>query len=99
MANIDGNDIFAQVEPRAVTEAPDGYIIDQPETGKVHFLNPTAVLVYEACDGKRSVEEIEALVQQTFDLPEPPTKPIRDCLANLLAEKLLTLCTPSSSEP
>ena len=99
MSEIDDKAVFVQIEPRNVTEAPDGYVLDRSERGKVHFLNPTAVLVYESCDGTRSVGDIELLVQKAFGLSEPPSQAVRDCLANLLTEELVKLCTPSSSAP
>ncbi|MEZ5827644.1 MAG: PqqD family protein [Hyphomicrobiales bacterium] len=94
MSDIDDQAIFAQVGDLAVTEAPDGYIIDHSERGTVHFLNPTAVLVYESCDGKRSVGEIVALVQRTFGLEEPPAEAVKGCLADLHAQHLVLPCTP-----
>ena len=99
MPVIDDKAVFAQVEPRSVTEAPDGYIINQSERGRVHFLNGIAVLVYELCDGKRSVRDIETSVQKAFGLPDPPSEAVSGCLSNLLAEELVSSCTPPSSEP
>ena len=40
----------------------DGYVAFDPTTDKLHELNPTASLIVELCDGKRSVEDICAVL-------------------------------------
>lgn len=50
---------------------------------RVHYLNPTAALVLELCDGSRSVPEIAALVQEAYALPETPIDDVSRCLQSL----------------
>jgi hypothetical protein len=52
----------------------------------VHYLNPSASLVFELCTGEHTEEEIEALVGAAWDLPEPPREEVQACLAQLRTE-------------
>jgi PqqD family protein of HPr-rel-A system len=38
-------------------------------TGDVHYLNPTASIVFELCDGTGSVEELAADIADAFGMP------------------------------
>ena len=67
----------------------DGYIIYQSEKERVHYLNNSAVLLLECCTGKNSVEKIESIVQEAFDLPKIPKKEINECLNTLSKEGLI----------
>lgn len=44
------------------------------ETGstRLHYLNPTAALILELCDGNRSTEELARLVQEAYGLEQAP---------------------------
>ncbi len=78
--HIDGLDL---------SPADDGYIIYQPEQDRVHFLNPSAVLILELCNGKNSAEEIVELVKQAYSLPAAPLAEVNLALTQLTAEGLL----------
>jgi hypothetical protein len=47
---------------------------------RVHYLNPTAALVLELCDGSRSVQQIAAFVQEAYELPASPIDEVNRCL-------------------
>jgi hypothetical protein len=36
----------------------------------VHVLNPTAHLIWDLCDGEHSLEDIEAAIRSSFNVPE-----------------------------
>ena len=74
------------LEINAVT---DGFLVYQSERDRVHFLNATAALVLESCDGTLAVGELPALVAAAFDLCAPPVDDVADCVATLLREGLL----------
>jgi len=78
--HVDGLDINA---------ADDGYIIYQPDQDRVHYLNATAVLILELCNGTNSTEEIVDLVKQAYSLPDSPEEMVNDALKQLKAEGLL----------
>ena len=50
---------------------------------RLHYLNPTAALVLELCDGSHSSLEIAAQVQKAYALPAPPFEEVNNCLADL----------------
>jgi PqqD family protein of HPr-rel-A system len=53
------------------------------EREEVHFLNPTAELIYRLCQEGKSEQEIQEAVCKTFDIPE--TQDIRGDIAKCLA--------------
>lgn len=99
MPDIRADDLFRVVEGNDRNEVADGYLIYQPARERVHYLNPTAVIVYELCSAGKPVGLIESVVQKAFSLPEPPVEAVRNCIATLLDEGLLTPCPRSSSAP
>jgi hypothetical protein len=50
---------------------------------RIHYLNPTAALILEFCDGNRSAAEIAALVQEAYGLPDAPLDEVNGCLNSL----------------
>jgi hypothetical protein len=72
-----------------ISEAVDGVLAYQRDRDRVHFLNPTAALVLESCDGTLAVGELPALIAAAFDLPVPPVADVDGCVASLLQEGLL----------
>jgi hypothetical protein len=41
-------------------------VLFDKETGSVHVLNPTADMIWDLCDGRHSIEEIEEVVRGEF---------------------------------
>lgn len=66
-----------------------GYVVLQPDRGKVHRLNASAALLLELCDGNNPEAELSRLVQLAFGLPEPPVESVAACLDNLKKEGLI----------
>ncbi|MBV8358232.1 MAG: PqqD family protein [Deltaproteobacteria bacterium] len=73
-----------------LNEVADGYIVYQPDRDRVHYLNQTAAVVLELCNGKNAEADIPELVRLAWDLPEPPTEEVADCLKGLRQESLIT---------
>ena len=69
-------------------EVEDGFVVYQADRARVHYLNPTANLILELCDGDLTAAEIAGLLKQAFDLPEPPMQEVEETLATLEAEGL-----------
>jgi hypothetical protein len=81
--------VLNQVEGLEINPAADGYIVYQPARDRVHYLNHTAALVLELCNGSSDREELPILLQQAFDLAEPPVNEVERCIAEFLEEELV----------
>jgi hypothetical protein len=81
--------VYLQASNLDVHEVPDGYIIYQTEQDRVHYLNKSAAVIFELCDGKRDADEIVALVADAFELDSSMTDEIRSGLASLVDQGLI----------
>jgi Coenzyme PQQ synthesis protein D (PqqD) len=93
------DDAFVACEGLEVTYAPDGCVVYDATSEKVHYLNPTAGVVYELCDGAKSLRSISAFLAQAYGLDQDPVEATRDCLKTLIGEGLVRPCTKLSAEP
>lgn len=91
--------VFVPVEGLEVSDVPDGRVIYQAATERVHYLNPTAVVVFEFCDMKQPVRDIVAFLQTAYQLKDPPLAQVSECISSLLEENLLRSLPPSSAAP
>jgi hypothetical protein len=73
-----------------LNETDDGLIIYVPATDRVHYLNSTASVVLQLCDGSRSSAEIAAEVGELFQLAVAPVAETEDCLQRLGHEGLVS---------
>ena len=80
---------LAQAPGIEIREAPDGFVVYDAARDRVHYLNRTAALLLEACDGALPAVELPALLAAAFSLGAPPTGEVETCLAALMAEGLL----------
>lgn len=93
------DDAFVVCEGLEITHAPDGYVVYDATREKVHYLNPTAGIVYELCDGAKSLRAISAFLAQAYGLDQEPVEATRACLKTLITEGLVRPCAKSSAEP
>lgn len=96
MTEITADTMFRAVEGIEVNRVPDGAMVYQNDRERVHFLNPTALVVYELCGLNKTAGEIEAFLAGAFGLATSPTEAVRECLVSLLDEGLV-VCAPSSA--
>jgi Coenzyme PQQ synthesis protein D (PqqD) len=59
------------------------FVIYEAGSDSIHYLNPTAVLVLEFCDGTRSPAAIAELLRQAYALAEAPVDEVDGCLETL----------------
>jgi PqqD family protein of HPr-rel-A system len=78
-----------RVESLEVNEADDGLVVYDPTSDQVHHLNPSAAVIFDLCDGSRSVEEIAAALGDVYSLPSPPVAEARAGLDELIARGLV----------
>jgi PqqD family protein of HPr-rel-A system len=83
------SDAPARVSEIDMFEAGDGFVVYNPGRDRVHFLNHTAAIVLEICDGTKSDAEIARLLQRCYELPEPPEAETAQCLDQLREEGLV----------
>jgi hypothetical protein len=72
-----------------IFEADDGYIVYHRERDRVHFLNHTAVLLLELCNGQHSVPEMIAILGKSYGLDTPPEKEVMDIINKFEQEGLI----------
>jgi hypothetical protein len=72
-----------------ISSVDGGFIIYEPEKDRVHFLNHTAVLVLELCNGRNSPAEIAELMKGAYGLPEAPHSAVHEILGKMRDEGLL----------
>jgi hypothetical protein len=73
-----------------INEVADGYIVYQPDRDRVHYLNQTAALVLELCNGRNAEADLSELLQLAWDLSAPPVEEVAECLEVLRKEGLIT---------
>ena len=83
-------EVVSQAEDLEINEVPDGYIIYQSTRDRVHYLNKTAAVVFEFCDGKLDADSVVTRVAQAFELGDPAkSAEIASCLGSLIEEGLV----------
>jgi len=84
---------YVQASGLEITHMSDGWVIYRQETDRVHFLNPTAALVFELCNGRHTIAEMDAILSTAYALSAPPSDEIRTCISKLVAEGLIAPCS------
>jgi hypothetical protein len=70
----------------------DGAVVLELESGNYYTLNDVAQRIWDLLDGERSLEEIQAIVQEEFDVSEETVnRDLRELIEFLVAEKLITM--------
>jgi hypothetical protein len=90
---------YRQVSGLEINQTPDGWVIYQNETDRVHFLNPTAALIFELCNGRHTVMEMDTILSTAFALPAPMAEKVGLCVSSLVDQGLVTPCLSSQAEP
>lgn len=72
MNKITGLERFKAVDDLEVTEVPDGHLVYDQANDKIHYLNPTAAIIYLVCDGTRTVDEIRDILCEAYSINEVP---------------------------
>ena len=78
-----------KAEGLEINPVTDGYVIYQADRDRVHYLNQTAAIVFELCNGRNAVDDLVRVVQQAWQLASPPTEEVTECLEALRLEGLI----------
>jgi hypothetical protein len=73
-----------------INEVADGYIVYQPDRDRVHYLNQTAALLLELCNGQNAVADLPELLRSAWDLGAAPVDEVAECLEALRNEGLIS---------
>ena len=86
------SDRYAQITELEVNKVPDGYVIYHAPKDRVHFLNMTAAVIFELCDGVHSLSEIEEILVEAYELSDFPRGDFLTSVDNLIKEGLIVPC-------
>jgi hypothetical protein len=83
---------FRRAHPLDISEVPDGYMVTVQKTGRVHYLNLVAAIIFELCDEMHAASEMAELLKREFALDSAPHAQVASCLATLVNEGLVAPC-------
>ena len=72
-----------------INRVADGYVVYQPERDRVHYLNHTATIILELCNGRNDATTIADLLKSAYELPAVPLEEVASCLRQLSDEGLV----------
>jgi hypothetical protein len=78
-----------QVAGIEINKVADGYVVYHPDRERVHYLNHTAAIVLELCDGQNAVESMPHIIQDAYQLLAPPETAVAECLKKFFDEELI----------
>lgn len=79
----------APVNDLEINAVDDGYVIYDPATERVHYLNVTSAMLYELCDGEHDLDAVANELAEVFALDEPPIDVAREGIELLVKEGVL----------
>jgi hypothetical protein len=80
----------ALVNGLEINVVDDGYVIYDPATDRVHYLNVTSAFIAELCDGTHDLHGIASELATAFSLGEPPIDAARDGVRLLFDEGVIS---------
>lgn len=72
-----------------INPVDDGYVVYDPDSDRVHYLNHTAAVVLELCTGANSLADIAARVRAAYGLTDSLEMQVSECVDKLRAERLV----------
>jgi hypothetical protein len=70
LASLSAESKLPKRKPLPQRMAGEELFITDPATGQVHFLNATAALVWECCDGAVSLQDCSERLRACFEMPK-----------------------------
>ena len=82
-------DLPVRSEAIEINPVDDGYVVYDPDSDRVHFLNHTAAVVLELCTGANSLADIAAGVRAAYGLTDSLETQVSECVGKLRAERMV----------
>ncbi len=80
-----------------ISAVDDGYVVYDPQTDLVHYLNPTAAVTLELCDGRRTAAGITTFLNEMFSVSgDDVLAAVTTCIGQL---RDLGLLQPAAARP
>ncbi|HLH12858.1 MAG TPA: PqqD family protein [Methylovirgula sp.] len=70
-------------------EVDDGVVVKDARSDEVHFLNRTAAIVYEMCDGQATPAQMARFLEEAFGLKTSALSDVHACLETLERKNLI----------
>jgi PqqD family protein of HPr-rel-A system len=83
------SDLPVRSEAIEINPVDDGYVVYDPDSDRVHFLNHTAAVVLELCTGTNSLADIAAGVRGAYGLADSLETQVSECVGKLRAERMV----------
>jgi hypothetical protein len=77
------------VDGLEANEVSDGMTVYDTATDRIHYLNPTAAIVFSLCDSRHTSSEIAGFLGSAYGLDDPPVDEVESCLRTFGDEGLL----------
>jgi hypothetical protein len=85
---------MAKANDLEIHQVPDGYIVYQKDRDRVHYLNKTAALIFEFCDGALQPQDVVEQVARIYALDSSGYAEIQAALDSLVQEGLVLAPSP-----
>lgn len=76
-------DMPRKMDGLEVHQVTGQFVIYQPSDDAVHYLNPTAAVVLELCDGSLSITQIAEAIRDLYGLPAVPQEEVQRAIESL----------------
>jgi PqqD family protein of HPr-rel-A system len=98
MADLPPNSSLPSRRDLTARRVGDEVLLRDPTTGQIHFLNATAAVVWECCDGTSTLSDCEGVVRERFDIhgDTDVAGDIRSTLADFRQRGLIDAAQPAS---
>lgn len=83
---------YVRADGLEVNRMPDGYVVYDAARDKVHYLNPSAAMIFELCGEATSVAAVTDYLREAYALSAPPAGDVHACLEELVAEGIIRPC-------
>lgn len=84
--------LYCKVAGIEVNEVVDGFVCYDPSNESVHFLNHTAMIIWELCTGETSSSDIINIMRELYKPDMPLEDIVRGALMDMVAKGLIIPC-------